>query len=156
GGVYSTADHESRPGARARLDFGNSVCETGVGRSLPRRSLRGTGRCRRCARPMIGALVYLASRSTQNRLSRQLRRLRTPRYFIAFAPGLLYLYAIIEQQRSARSDASPESERWVDLVVTVGVACAAAWSWIFGSERRVLAFSPADVTFLFPGPVTRR
>ena len=52
--------------------------------------------------------------------------------------------------------ASPESARWVDLVVTIGIACAAAWAWIFGSERRVLAFSPADVTFLFPGPVTRR
>jgi ABC-2 type transport system permease protein len=105
---------------------------------------------------MIGALVYLASRSAQNRLARQIRRLRTPRYFIAIVLGLLYLYAIIEQQRSARSGASPESARWVDLVVTVGIACAAAWAWIFGSERRALAFSPADVTFLFSGPVTRR
>jgi putative ABC exporter len=105
---------------------------------------------------MIDALTYLASRSIQNRLSRQIRRLRTPRYFIAVVLGLLYLFAIIEQQRSAREGASPESARWVDLVVTVGVACAAAWAWIFGSERRVLAFSPADVTFLFPGPVTRR
>ncbi len=105
---------------------------------------------------MIDALTYLASRSIQNRLSRQIRRLRTPRYFIAVVLGLLYLYAIIEQQRSARDGASPESARWVDLVVTIGVACAAAWAWIFGSERRVLAFSPADVTFLFPGPVTRR
>ncbi len=105
---------------------------------------------------MIDALTYLASRSIQNRLSRQIRRLRTPRYFIAVVLGLLYLYAILEQQRSARDGASPESARWVDLVVTIGVACAAAWAWIFGSERRVLAFSPADVTFLFPGPVTRR
>ena len=105
---------------------------------------------------MIEALTYLASRSIQNRLSRQIRRLRTPRYFIAVVLGLLYLYAILEQQRSARDGASPESARWVDLVVTIGVACAAAWAWIFGSERRVLAFSPADVTFLFPGPVTRR
>lgn len=105
---------------------------------------------------MIDALTYLASRSIQNRLSRQIRRLRTPRYFIAVVLGLLYLYAIIEQQRSARDGASPESARWVDLVVTIGVTCAAAWAWIFGSERRVLAFSPADVTFLFPGPVTRR
>ena len=105
---------------------------------------------------MIDALTYLASRSIQNRLSRQIRRLRTPRYFIAVLLGLLYLFAIMEQQRSARDGASPESARWVDLVVTIGVACAAAWAWIFGSERRVLAFSPADVTFLFPGPVTRR
>jgi ABC-2 type transport system permease protein len=105
---------------------------------------------------MIDALVYLASHSIRNRLARQIRRLRTPRYFIAIVLGLLYLYAIIEQQRSARNGASPESARWVDLVVTLGIAGAAAWAWIFGSERRVLAFSPADVTFLFSGPVTRR
>src|SRR4030095_8240768 len=29
-------------------------------------------------------------------------------------------------------------------------------SWTFGSERRALAFSPAEVTFLFPAPLTRR
>jgi hypothetical protein len=33
---------------------------------------------------------------------------------------------------------------------------AVAWGWIFGVERRVLAFSPAEVAFLFSGPVSRR
>jgi hypothetical protein len=31
-----------------------------------------------------------------------------------------------------------------------------AWGWIFGVERRVLAFTPAEVAFLFSGPVSRR
>ena len=30
------------------------------------------------------------------------------------------------------------------------------WGWIFGVERRVLSFTPAEVTFLFSGPVPRR
>ena len=105
---------------------------------------------------MIGALAYLAGRSARNRLARQLRRLRTPRYFIAIVLGLLYLWAIVEQQRAARSGADPSSAGWVELLAALGVAGAAAWAWVFGSERRVLAFSPADVTFLFAGPVTRR
>ncbi len=105
---------------------------------------------------MIGALAYLASCSTRNRLARQLRRLRTPRYFIAVLLGLLYIWAIVEQQRTARSGADPGSAGWVEVIAALGVAGAVAWAWVFGSERRVLAFSPADVTFLFAGPVTRR
>jgi hypothetical protein len=31
-----------------------------------------------------------------------------------------------------------------------------AWGWVFGVERRVLAFSPAEVTFLFSAPISRR
>lgn len=105
---------------------------------------------------MIGAFAYLAARSARNRFARQLRRLRTPRYLIAILLGLLYLWAIVEQQRGARSGADPRSAGWVELIATLGVAGAAAWAWVFGSERRVLAFSPADATFLFAGPVTRR
>jgi len=105
---------------------------------------------------VIGAFVYLAGRSTRNRLSRQLRRLRTPRYFVAILFGLLYLWAIVEQQGAARSGADSGSAAWVERIAALGVAGAVAWTWVFGSERRVLAFSPADVTFLFAGPVTRR
>ena len=41
---------------------------------------------------MIGPLRYLAARSTRNRLVRQLRRLRTPRYALALLLGLAYLW----------------------------------------------------------------
>lgn len=105
---------------------------------------------------MIGAFAYLAGRSAWNRLARQLRRLRTPRYFFAILLGLLYLWAIVEQQRTVRSGADQTSAGWVELIAALGVAGVAAWAWVFGSERRVLAFTPADVTFLFSGPVTRR
>ena len=105
---------------------------------------------------MIGVFLYLTGRSARNRLVRQLRRLRTPRYLIALLLGLLYLYAIAEQQRSARSSADPSAAQWVHLLAMLGVVGAVMWAWLFGSERRALVFSPADVTFLFAGPVTRR
>lgn len=105
---------------------------------------------------MIGVFFYLARRSAWNRVARQMRRLRTPRYLIALLLGLVYLWAITEQQRSARAGSDASSSEWAQLIAAVGVAGAVAWAWVFGSERRALVFSPADVTFLFAGPVTRR
>jgi hypothetical protein len=104
---------------------------------------------------MLSALTYLALRSTWNRLSYQLRRLRSPRYLIAIILGLLYLYAIVEQQHAARGDES-NPVAWVELAAALGALGVVIWAWLIGSERRALSFSPADVTFLFAGPVTRR
>jgi ABC-2 type transport system permease protein len=44
----------------------------------------------------------------------------------------------------------------LELIGALALIGAVAWSWIFGVERRVLAFNPAEVTFLFSGPVSRR
>lgn len=103
---------------------------------------------------MKSALGYLALRSTRNRIARQVRRLRTPRYAIALLLGLAYLWAIGVRQRpgSGPVEVSPES---IELLAAVGVALAVLWTWIFGSERRALAFSRAEVTWLFPAPLTR-
>jgi ABC-2 type transport system permease protein len=103
---------------------------------------------------MKSALGYLALRSTRNRIARQVRRLRTPRYAIALLLGLAYLWAIGVRQRpsSGPIEGSPET---FELLAAVGVTLAVLWTWIFGSERRALAFSRAEVTWLFPAPLTR-
>ena len=103
---------------------------------------------------MKGALGYLAFRSTRNRVVRQVRRLRTPRYAIALLLGLAYLWAIGVRPRtgSGPPDVSPGV---VELLSAAGVTLAVLWTWIFGSERRALAFSRAEVTWLFPAPLTR-
>ena len=103
---------------------------------------------------MKTALGYLALRSTRNRIARQVRRLRTPRYAVALLLGLAYLWAIGVRQRptSGPVEVSPEV---VELLAAVGVTLAVLWIWIFGSERRALAFSRAEVTWLFPAPLTR-
>jgi ABC-2 type transport system permease protein len=104
---------------------------------------------------MIGPLWYLAGRSTRNRLVRQLRRLRTPRYALALLLGLAYLWYIGVKQRpgSGPTGVSPGT---VELLAAAGVTAVLLWTWIFGADRRALAFSRAEVTWLFPAPVTRR
>jgi ABC-2 type transport system permease protein len=104
---------------------------------------------------MMRVFGYLAWCSARNRLARQLRQLRSPRYIAALAFGLAYLWLVLLHQRPAPTAPRGAETRWVELLGALGVAGAAAWGWVFGVERRVLAFSPAEVTFLFSGPVTR-
>jgi ABC-2 type transport system permease protein len=104
---------------------------------------------------MIGPLGYLAARSTRNRLVRQLRRLRTPRYALALVLGLVYLWYIGVRQRPG-SGPTGVSHETLELLAAAGVTAILLWTWIFGADRRALAFSRAEVTWLFPAPVTRR
>jgi putative ABC exporter len=105
---------------------------------------------------VIRVFTYLAWRSTYNRVARQARQLRNPRYLAALAFGLTYLWIVAVEQRPERPPQILVGARWLELVGAIGVIGALLWGWIFGVERRVLAFSPAEVTFLFSGPVTRR
>ncbi|HUF36698.1 MAG TPA: putative ABC exporter domain-containing protein [Gemmatimonadales bacterium] len=105
---------------------------------------------------MIGTFAYLLVRSGRNRLLRQLRRLRQPRYLAALVLGLVYLWFLVLQQRPAAPGADPARAGWIELAATVALAAAVGWAWVFAAERRILAFSPAEVTFLFTAPVTRR
>jgi ABC-2 type transport system permease protein len=99
---------------------------------------------------------YLAWRSAHNRVTRQLRHLRSPRYVAALLLGVTYLWFMVIAQRPAPVAGDLADPRWLELVGALALLGAVAWGWIFGVERRVLAFSPAEVTFLFPGPVSRR
>ncbi len=105
---------------------------------------------------MIRVFSYLAWRSAHNRVSRQLRHLRSPRYVIALVLGVAYLWFMVIAQRPAPASAGLADARWLELVGALALLGAVAWGWIFGVERRVLTFSPAEVTFLFSGPVSRR
>ena len=99
---------------------------------------------------------YLAWRSAYNRTARQLRHLRSPRYVAALLFGLVYLWFMVVAQRPAPVTGELANVRWVELVGAIALLGVVAWGWIFGVERRVLTFTPAEVTFLFSGPVSRR
>jgi ABC-2 type transport system permease protein len=101
------------------------------------------------------ALGYLAVRSARNRIVRQVRRLRRPRYAIALLLGVAYLWAVGMRQRPASAGRADVSPAVVELLAAVGVTIIVAYTWLFGSDRRALAFSRAEVTWLFPAPVTR-
>jgi ABC-2 type transport system permease protein len=105
---------------------------------------------------MIRVFGYLAWRSAYNRTVRQLRHLRSPRYIAALLLGLGYIWFMVISQRPTTAAGEMPDSRTLELVGALGLIGAVAWSWIFGVERRVLAFTPAEVSFLFSGPVSRR
>jgi hypothetical protein len=105
---------------------------------------------------MNGALVYLTLRSIANRVRYRAAQLRRPQYLAAFVLGTAYIVSLLggEPPRALPKTAlASDAAELVGAVMLVGVA---VWSWTVGSERRALAFSPAEVTFLFPGPLARR
>ncbi len=104
---------------------------------------------------MTSPLWYLAGRSIRNRLVRQIRRLRTPRYVVALLLGLAYLWFVGIYQRS--TSAPPDiSAAGLELIAATAVLGVITWVWVFGADRGALAFSRAEVTLLFPAPLTRR
>ena len=104
---------------------------------------------------MIGVFGYLVWRSAYNRIARQIRHLRSPRYVAALLCGVVYLWFMVITQRPVGGGAIADS-RWIELVGAIALLGTVAWGWIFGVERRVLRFTPAEVTFLFSAPVYRR
>lgn len=106
---------------------------------------------------MIAALAYLTARSTVNRLRGQARRLKNPRYAIAFVLGLGYFYFMFFRQ-SAREgrDSSPLLSPMLGGIVAIFMFFFIAYTWIAGTDRSALAFTPSEVSMLFTAPVSRR
>jgi ABC-2 type transport system permease protein len=109
---------------------------------------------------MFGALWYLTSRSIYNRTVRQISRVRNPRYAIAIILGITYVWFFFFSRLGADdTGANPfafiTSETGQNLI-SVGVLLLIAAAWVFGKRVDALAFTPAEVYFLFPAPITRR
>jgi ABC-2 type transport system permease protein len=104
---------------------------------------------------MRSALGYLAARSARNRITRQVRRLRRPRYAVALLLGVAYLWAVSARHRPSSEGPPDVTPVAAVLLAAVGVTLILVYTWLFGSDRRALAFSRAEVTWLFPAPVTR-
>lgn len=105
-----------------------------------------------------GALWYLWSRSFRNQLAERLKRLRQPRYAVALALGLLYMWGFLIRPRGFAGD--PQGARAVGTVFSgfaqVGLLAVLVSAWLTETARLSLAFTPGEAAFLFPGPVTRR
>ncbi|MDQ6887837.1 MAG: putative ABC exporter domain-containing protein, partial [Gemmatimonadota bacterium] len=107
---------------------------------------------------MTGIFWYLASRSISNRIRRQLSRLRQPRYALVMAFGLLYFWSVFWRPGGANRSmiASSQSAPTLSLIMAVGLALLVISWWLIGTDRHALAFTPAEVQFLFPAPLSRR
>ncbi|HWA59285.1 MAG TPA: putative ABC exporter domain-containing protein [Gemmatimonadales bacterium] len=104
-------------------------------------------------RPIVDAGLYLLSRSLWNRGRRAIARLRHPRYALALLVGVAYLTLVLWGQRA--QNGAPVPVPAMQLSGTLLLALLAAKWWIFGADRLALAFTPAELQFLFPAPVTR-
>jgi hypothetical protein len=114
---------------------------------------------------MIGALLYLQSQSTWNRLLARLKRLKKPKYLVGLVVGGLYFYfyfirfAFSGGKRPAAGASFAPSPEMLQTFETLGALVLfilVISAWIFPRERAALAFTEAEVAFLFPAPIRRR
>lgn len=105
------------------------------------------------------ALAFLYQRTARNRFRRQMARVREPRYLAAVVIGALYLWWALVRNSAFRENpffSTPQVGGIILALAAVGVYAVAARWWLVGTDKGTLAFSPAEVQFLFPAPVTRR
>ena len=108
---------------------------------------------------MIAAFAYLIANTTRNRLQSQLRRLRTPRYAIGFALGILYFWGVLGRNFmnaprppvAVAGSASP-----LEALAPLFLALVVGGIWLFGGDMSALAFTEAEVNMLLTAPVSRR
>jgi len=114
---------------------------------------------------MIGALVYLQVQSIKNRLRVRLRRLKKPKYLVGAVVGVAYFYFfffrnLFTGRRGAAAGVidttPPEALLMFELLGALALFAMVLSAWIFPHERAALAFTEAEIAFLFPAPVTRR
>lgn len=105
---------------------------------------------------MIGTFAYLILTSVRNQLRGRVARLRNPRYAIALAVGLTYLWFVYLRPSADRPHAEDVIGGTVALLLPLLLLAFIAWTWLSGGDRTALAFSPAEVTLLFTAPVSRR
>ena len=111
----------------------------------------------------FSAFVFLSARTLRNRLAAQAKRLRSPRYIVfvsvACAYFFLLLYRPAEQVVEVPAVLPPgRASGWpqMELFSACFLALITAKWWLLGSANSTLAFSPAEVQFLFPAPLRRR
>jgi hypothetical protein len=105
---------------------------------------------------MIDAFWYLMRRSLRNRLIRQMDRLREPRYAISLLVGVAYIWFFLFSQRRPTSvNPGTVFATLVPLLGSLFLFIAVARWWLFGGNQAALTFTPAEIQFLFPAPLSR-
>ena len=103
-----------------------------------------------------GALGYLIARTLKNRVGRQLARVKSPRYALALLLGLAYLWLVFLRPDRQQSLRPTNPGTVITNLGGIGFAITVCWWWLKGGVASGLAFQPAEVQFLFTGPLTRR
>src|SRR5260370_29384490 len=112
---------------------------------------------------MLSALLYLQYHSLKNRVLLRLRRLKQPKYLVGGIVGALYFYFYFFRylfhlpgtRRGLSIDPSPENSSLYEALGAAMFLVAVLLAWILPHGRAALAFSEAEVAFLFPAPISR-
>ena len=115
---------------------------------------------------MIAALFYLQYHSARNRLVSRFKRLKKPKYLVGAIIGGLYFYFyffryLFSSYANTNNPAVNLSipPAYLPLIESFGALALfviVLLAWLIPHERAALAFTEAEVAFLFPAPVTRR
>ncbi len=112
---------------------------------------------------IAGAFVFLQSRSLWNRLRRSVQRLRQPRYLFGALVGGAYFYFFLFRRVRSGTHAATNAPLPLahgaalkyEAFAAVALAVFVLYEWLFSGTRARLAFSEAEIAFLFPAPLTR-
>lgn len=110
---------------------------------------------------MLGATLFIVTRTARNRFRQRLQRLREPRYLFGAIAGLAYLtFTLVIRARAydvrgGSSEAASFFALMGPIVGGVVLALAALISWALPIPSTLLDFSKAEIAFLFPAPMTR-
>ena len=113
---------------------------------------------------MIAALFYLQWHTVKNRLTMRFKRLKQPKYLSGALIGGLYFYWYIfrvllmphRNNYSPMAGTVPADPLFMESLGALVFLVAILLAWVLPHKRAALAFTEAEVAFLFPAPVTRR
>ena len=113
---------------------------------------------------MTGALLFLQYHSLKNRTLMRLRRLKKPKYLVGAIVGVLYFYfyffrylfGLPNRGRGLGIVSHPGNLALFENIGAAMFLVAVVLAWVLPHERAALAFTEAEVAFLFPAPISRR
>ena len=114
---------------------------------------------------MIGALFYLRLTSLQNMLRSRFKRLKQPKYLFGAIVGAAYFWFFVFRRMffiptGGTRGVSPDLQALPLMLIAMPIIIIGLKrvieAWIAPDDKPGLAFTEAEVAFLFPAPMTRR
>ena len=109
---------------------------------------------------MTAALRYLLARSFVNAVRVRITRLRQPKYLAAAIFGgayfYFYFYKFLFSGNFMRGPQVVPDPLWPHVGAAMLLVATVLFSWIVPASRAAIAFTEAEIAFLFPAPISRR
>ncbi len=112
---------------------------------------------------IASAMFYYGFHSWRNRLMFRLKRMRQPKYLFGAIAGGFYFYwyffhGLLRAGRAGGTGmlSSADHRMLAESLAALGLMVMLLMAWIVPQERAALAFSEAEIAFLFPAPISRR